>query len=117
MAKQLGPLEKNLKILRFENNLRQADVAAQLGISQQMYSRYESGTAAVDSDMLRKLCLFYGVSADFLLGLNNGRQREGSPEIEEIVNKVLSRMREGEAQGAQNGLPPKGKPPRMTRGN
>lgn len=58
-----------LRILREEHNLKQTDVARILGTTQQVYSRYENGVNSLPIRHLATLCQFYGVSADYVLGL------------------------------------------------
>ncbi len=58
-----------LRDLREDHDLRQADVAAVLGTTQQVYSRYENGTNELPLRHLKTLCLYYRVSADVILGL------------------------------------------------
>lgn len=58
-----------LRDLREDHDLRQADVAALLHTTQQVYSRYEKGVNEMPIRHLRTLCQFYGVSADYVLSL------------------------------------------------
>lgn len=58
-----------LKSLRIDNDLYQKDVAKILGIDQQYYSKYETGKNELPLRHLMTLCKFYGVSADYILGL------------------------------------------------
>lgn len=58
-----------LRDLREDRDLRQADIAALLHTTQQVYSRYEKGVNEMPIRHLRTLCQFYGVSADDVLGL------------------------------------------------
>lgn len=48
--------------------MTQEEIAAYLGTSQTMYSRYERGSNELPVRYLMKLCDFYKVSADYLLG-------------------------------------------------
>ncbi len=57
-----------LRDLREEEGLLQKDVAKALGISRSTYTNYEQGTREPSLDMVVKLCDFYKVSADYLLG-------------------------------------------------
>ncbi len=59
---------KRLRDLREEEGLLQKDVAKALGISRSTYTNYEQGTREPSLDMVVKLCDFYKVSADYLLG-------------------------------------------------
>ena len=101
---------KRLKILRAECNLTQSRVADELGLSQQMYSKYESGATVLDADMVRKLCAFYGVSADYILGIEPVRQTGGQQVafeiggeneklIDLIVEQTLLRIKNEKKQG------------------
>lgn len=58
-----------LKDLREDNDRIQAEVAEVLGISRTQYHLYESGKRQFRIEHIRKLCLYYGVSADYILGL------------------------------------------------
>ncbi len=58
-----------IKELREDNDLKQKDVAKILGIDQQYYSQYERGVNELPIRHLIKLCTYYGVSADYILGL------------------------------------------------
>ncbi|MCM1285370.1 MAG: helix-turn-helix domain-containing protein [Acetobacter sp.] len=60
-----------LKELRTDKDLFQKDIAKILGIDQQYYSKYEQGKNELPIRHLRTLCLFYGVSADYILDLPN----------------------------------------------
>ena len=51
----------------------QVAVAQALGIKQQAYARYESGGALPGAEILQRICLRLGVSADWLLGLTDKR--------------------------------------------
>lgn len=58
-----------IRELRNDKDLTQEQVANHLGIKQTVYSRYETGKNDIKIEQLKKLCLFYGVSADYVLGL------------------------------------------------
>lgn len=58
-----------LRELREDNDLKQKDIAKVLGINQQVYSRYELGIRSLPIEHLIKLCKFYNVSSDLILGI------------------------------------------------
>lgn len=60
---------QRLKDLRTDKDLRQKDVAKIIGTTQGYYSKYELGLRDIPINRLIKLCLFYGVSSDYILGL------------------------------------------------
>lgn len=54
--------------LRLERHIKQKDVARQIGIAISTLSSYECGKSSPDTCNLTKLCDFYDVSADYILG-------------------------------------------------
>ena len=58
----------NIKDIRLRKGLTQADVAAALGVSSVVYSRYETGKRQPSIDMLIQMADIFGVTVDFLLG-------------------------------------------------
>lgn len=63
-----------LRSLREDHDMTQAQAAA-LGTTQQVHARYEKGVNELPLRHLRALCLLYGVSADYILGLPEGLKR------------------------------------------
>jgi len=64
----------HLRALREDNDLTQAQIAEVLGTSQTMYARYEREANELPIRHFVTLCRYYKVSADYILGLNEGRQ-------------------------------------------
>ena len=107
-------LTDKLKNLRAANKLTQAEVAKKLNISQQQYSNIELGKGNLDSSTIIALCKLYGISSDYLLGIEEkaekpkpetpkteqvSYERELTPEeIEMLVEKKLKAMM---SQGGQ----------------
>jgi repressor LexA len=60
----------NLKELRLKNKLSQKDLADVFGVSQQAVAKWEKG-GFPEASMVRRLADYFGVSADFVLGLKN----------------------------------------------
>ena len=60
---------KRMRDLREDNDKTQQEIADILGTSQTMYARYERGANELPIRHLLALCRFYGVSADYILGL------------------------------------------------
>lgn len=58
-----------LRELREDRDLSQAQVGELLNKSQQGYAHLENGKARFTIDDLIKLCKFYGISSDYILGL------------------------------------------------
>ena len=60
-----------MRNLREDNDLTQKAVGEIIQKSQQGYSHIEEGRAELKIDDLIKLCRFYKVSADYLIGLSD----------------------------------------------
>ncbi|MBR5320629.1 MAG: helix-turn-helix transcriptional regulator [Clostridia bacterium] len=55
--------------LREDNDIEQKELAELLGITQSAYSKYEKRRCKMSIEDLIKLCKFYNVSSDYVLGL------------------------------------------------
>ena len=60
-----------LKQLRQQKDVTQKEVARCLGISESAYSNYEQGIREPSIDILKRLCLYYEVPSDYLIGIVN----------------------------------------------
>ena len=60
-----------LKELRTQQKLSQRYMAEKLHIKQQSYSRYELATGEPSLATLREIAIFFDVSTDYLLGLED----------------------------------------------
>lgn len=58
------------RLYELRGNLSQAEFAKLIGLSQQNYGNYEKGRQALRSDLIKKVCLTFGCSADWLLGFD-----------------------------------------------
>lgn len=85
-----------LRELRRRKKMTQAQVAKRLNLSKTAISGYENNTKTPSVDVLIQLSILYGVTTDYLLGLDNremlyvgelgGRQRE-------LLEMLVSEMR------------------------
>lgn len=62
---------KRIRDLREDHDKTQQEIADMLGTSQTMYARYERGANELPIRHLLALCRYYGVSADYILGISN----------------------------------------------
>lgn len=62
---------KRIRDLREDHDKTQQEIADMLGTSQTMYARYERGANELPLRHLVKLCRYYRVSADYVLGLSD----------------------------------------------
>ncbi len=100
-TKDTERIAERLRKLRFENSLTQEKVAEMLGVTQQTYSKYEK-EGNLDGKAIIKLCEFYGVSADYLLGIEQSKtiveEKKMSYDISEhdidIIAKVINIIEE-----------------------
>lgn len=60
---------QRIRDLREDADKTQKEIAQLLGTTQQYYANYETGKRPLPIDRLRELCLYYHVSADYILGL------------------------------------------------
>ena len=61
-----------LRNLRIDHDKSQKEIAELLQITQTYYSKYELGKHPLPIHHLITLCNYYGVSADYVLGLPKG---------------------------------------------
>lgn len=65
-------IAQKLKELRTDKDKKQAEIAEILKTTQSYYSEYELGKRQLPIHHLATLCNYYGVSADYILGLPKG---------------------------------------------
>lgn len=65
---------ERLRDIREDKDLKQIDLAKLLNVTQQTYSRYETGEISIDKNSLIKLANFYNTSVDYILGLTDERK-------------------------------------------
>ena len=65
---------ERMRALREDNDLTQREVAKVINKSQQGYSHIEDGRAELKIEDMIKLCRFYGVSADYFIGILDKRK-------------------------------------------
>ena len=61
-----------IRDLREDADLKQEVVANYLGITRPQYSLYETGKREFKLEHIRKLCLYFNISADAIFGLPEG---------------------------------------------
>ena len=62
---------ERLKAVREDRDLSQAQIGKVIQKSQQGYNHIEVGRAELKIDDLKKLCVFYHLSSDCLIGLTD----------------------------------------------
>lgn len=64
-------MDKKLRNLRIEKGVTQKQVAQAIGITKSAYANYEQGNREPSNQILKSLCQYFNVSADYLLGLKD----------------------------------------------
>ena len=64
-------MESRIKQLREKRGLIQEILAAELGITQQMLSKYEKDVTLIKVDILKKIAAYFNVTTDYLLGISD----------------------------------------------
>ncbi len=88
-----------LSSLRHECRRNQRQTAADLGISQALLSHYENGLREPGLDFICRVCEYYGVSSDYMLGRTNFKQslplknERGMGEAGQYVDGLLNCLR------------------------
>lgn len=79
-------MESRIKQLRENRGLIQEILASELGITQQMLSKYERDVLCIKVDVLKKIAEYFNVTTDYLLGVSEvKRDLQGQMR----VNKTL----------------------------
>ena len=65
---------ERLRNIREDHDLTQADLGKLINKSQQGYNHIEAGRAELKIDDLVKICKFYNLSADYLIGLTDKKK-------------------------------------------
>ena len=81
-------LNENIRQLRLARNLSQVDLAKSLGVTKQSISNWENNNIQPSIDMLIRLAVFFSVSTDRMLGLD---QREYI-EISGLTSRQLAHV-------------------------
>lgn len=70
----MSDYRERLRNIREDRDLTQAELGKVLSKSQQGYNHIEAGRAELKIDDLVKLCQFYNLSADYIIGLTNKKK-------------------------------------------
>lgn len=81
-------MESRIKQLREKRGLIQEILAAELGITQQMISKYERDVTFIKVDILKKIAVYFNVTTDYLLGLSEvKRDLQGQMKVNETLDE------------------------------
>lgn len=79
---------KNIRTIREEHSLKQADIANILGINRSTYTSYEIERDTIPIRHLNTLCNYFNISIDYALGLTNKKHYKNMrPDIDKNLMK------------------------------
>ena len=64
-------LGEKIKSLRLEKDLTQTELAQELGVSKGIISIWENNINEPKATYIQRIALFFGISADYLLGITD----------------------------------------------
>ena len=79
---------KRLEELRISYNLTQKQLADKLGVTKQTVSNWENDNILPSIETLMRICQFFNVSTDYVLGLDNKKYIEVSDLSLEVVSHI-----------------------------
>lgn len=79
-----------LRDLRKSNNLTQQEFGARVGLSKAVVSKYETGIGYPSFDVLIRIAKYYGVSTDYLLGVESCK----TIDVSNLNNSQLDAVRQ-----------------------
>lgn len=79
-------MKSRIKDLRKKRGLMQQRLASELGITQQMLSKYERDVTLIKVDVLKKIAKYFNVTTDYLLGVSDVKR---DLQRQMIMNEIL----------------------------
>lgn len=81
-------MESRIKQFREKRGLIQEILAAELGITQQLLSKYERDITLIKVDILKKIAIYFNVTTDYLLGISDvKRDLQGQMKMNETLDQ------------------------------
>lgn len=80
-----------LKRLRKSHNLTQQELGSSVGLSKAVVSKYENGLGYPTFDTLIRIAEYFGVTTDYMLGVDNGKTIDVS-ELNESQIEAIQRI-------------------------
>ena len=82
----------NLKAARKNTGLTQAQVAEKFGVTIRTVTSWETGEKLPRTNRLNELAALYGVTSDYLLGLNSAPAETKSPVYDDEALELMEQM-------------------------
>ena len=86
----------NIRILREERGIRQEELGKALFLGASAISALENGRRVLTEDVIIRLCNYFNVSADYLLG--RSRTRKNTPDIAEEELEMVAAYRRADSR-------------------
>ena len=83
-------LNQRIRILRQARGLSQVELARILGVTKQSVSNWENDNIQPSIDMLKRIAQTFGVSADYLLGMDDGEYID----VRGLPHNVVAHLRQ-----------------------
>lgn len=81
-------MESRIRQLREKRGLIQEILSTELGITQQMLSKYERDITLIKVDILKKIAVYFNVTTDYLLGVSDvKRDLQGQMKMNETLDE------------------------------
>ena len=64
-------MESRIKQLRKKRGITQQRLVSELGITQQMLSKYEKDISLIKIDVVKRIAVYFNVTTDYLLGISD----------------------------------------------
>ena len=80
---------ERIAFFRKKNGLTQKELSEEIGVNRTLIANYELGRAHVYDDTLASIAMALNVSADILLGIKDGINKEKTPSL-----KITRRLKE-----------------------
>lgn len=92
-------VKDRLKLLRENKGLSKTAVAKALELPYTTYLHYEDGSNQVNNEVLVKFAVFYGVSTDWILGVDSAQTKNLPPETRwEILRQEIEQLSDEDAK-------------------
>lgn len=90
---------ERIKMLRKKAGLNQAELAVKIGVSKSAIGMYEQNRRSPDNETMLKLCSFFDVTADYMLGkteLPKGVGFLANNDVSEMLDEFTKKLSEQE---------------------
>lgn len=96
-------MESRIKQLRENRGLIQEILASELGITQQMLSKYERDVLCIKVDVLKRIAEYFNVTTDYLLGVSEvKRDLQGQMKVNKTLDTYYDLIEIYKGSGIRN---------------